>query len=522
MTLAVTMTLALGTVVASPMPARAASTPLSQNKPVTASSTENAGTPVTAAVDGDTGTRWSSAFNDPQWIQVDLGAPATISRVVLNWEAAYATAFQLQVSDDGAAWTTIHATTTGTGGVQDLAVTGTGRYVRVYGTARATPYGYSLWEFQVYAAGPGPGTFPVTFRNNTGGAFPDSQIFVMVLLQAAAGQWSYLKPDGSLAHINHLDASAPDHLTKNGRDYPNMSFSLARASTVTFPDHNEGARIYLSVGSPMYIAVSPDDRGWAGPDPQNPADPNVDVYYDWYEYSYIFNGTGFGGNTTQVDLFGFPMTARLQQASTGYDQTVGTTLTRSAVFSRYASSVAPAFQPLAGQYRILAPRSSATFRPGGAQGDYLQAYIDQVWNYYTTHPFSLTRLGQTFTGAVSGGVLNGTGSDGSTFSLTEPTSTDVFQCAGALVPPTNDVSRALGAEFCAAFNRGVALDTADWYNPPAYYRTGPKNDYAQFFHSISLQNRAYGFPYDDINDQSSVRILGNSNPPSLLTLGIGW
>jgi beta-glucosidase len=29
-------------------------------------------------------------------------------------------------------------------------VTGTGRYIRMYGTARATQYGYSLWEFQVY------------------------------------------------------------------------------------------------------------------------------------------------------------------------------------------------------------------------------------------------------------------------------------------------------------------------------------------------------------------------------------
>ena len=69
---------------------------------------------------------------------------------MLNWEAAYATAFQIQTSADGTNWTTIYSTTTGTGGVQTLNVSGTGRYVRMYGTARATPYGYSLWEFQVY------------------------------------------------------------------------------------------------------------------------------------------------------------------------------------------------------------------------------------------------------------------------------------------------------------------------------------------------------------------------------------
>ena len=43
-----------------------------------------------------------------------------------------------------------------------------------------------------------------------------------------------------------------------------------------------------------------------------------------------------------------------------------------------------------------------------------------------------------------------------------------------------------------------------------------------YFHSISIANRSYAFAYDDVNDQSSVRILGNSNPPSLLTIGIGW
>jgi beta-glucosidase len=134
-------------------PGRAAATLLSQGRPTTASSTENAGTPASAATDGDTGTRWSSAFSDPQWLRVDLGMNATISQVVLQWEAAYATAFQIQTSANGTDWTPVFSTTTGTGGTQTLNVTGTGRYVRVYGTARATVYGYSLWEFKIYGTG---------------------------------------------------------------------------------------------------------------------------------------------------------------------------------------------------------------------------------------------------------------------------------------------------------------------------------------------------------------------------------
>src|SRR5436190_573042 len=137
--------------------ARAASTLLSQGKPATASSVEGAGSPASAAVDGDPGTRWSSVFSDPQWLQVDLGATASIDQVTLTWEAAYAKAFQLQVSADAATWTTIYSTTTGTGGTQTLTVTGSGRYVRVYGTVRATAWGYSLWEFQVFGSMGGTG-----------------------------------------------------------------------------------------------------------------------------------------------------------------------------------------------------------------------------------------------------------------------------------------------------------------------------------------------------------------------------
>jgi hypothetical protein len=123
---------------------------LALGQPTTASSVENAGLPASNATDGNLSTRWSSAFSDPQWLQVDLGATHTINKVILNWESAYAKAYQIQVSADGATWTTIYSTTTGPGGTETLAVSGSGRYVRMYGTQRATGYGYSLWEFQVF------------------------------------------------------------------------------------------------------------------------------------------------------------------------------------------------------------------------------------------------------------------------------------------------------------------------------------------------------------------------------------
>lgn len=127
-------------------------TNLALNRPAYASSIQGAGYPASAAVDDNFNTRWSSLFADPQWLLVDLGATHKISQVALYWETAYAKAFQIQVSPDGSNWTTIYSTTRGTGGTQILAVNGTGRYIRMYGTQRGTRYGYSLWDFQAFGA----------------------------------------------------------------------------------------------------------------------------------------------------------------------------------------------------------------------------------------------------------------------------------------------------------------------------------------------------------------------------------
>ncbi len=106
------------------------------------------------AIDNNTGTRWESAFSDPQWMQVDLGASKYISRVRIDWETASAKDYAVQVSADGAAWTTVATRAnmvTGNHRIDNITgLTATGRYVRINGTARTTAYGYSIWELDVY------------------------------------------------------------------------------------------------------------------------------------------------------------------------------------------------------------------------------------------------------------------------------------------------------------------------------------------------------------------------------------
>ncbi|MER7763534.1 discoidin domain-containing protein [Streptomyces sp. NPDC097619] len=142
-------------------PAQAAPVLLSQGKAATASSTEGAAFSASAAVDGNlTGTRWASSWNDAQWLQVDLGGTAELSRAVLTWEAAYGRSYQIQASDNGTDWRTVTTVSAGDGGTDELTLSGSGRYVRMNGLTRATGYGFSLWEFQVYGTTGGGPTLP--------------------------------------------------------------------------------------------------------------------------------------------------------------------------------------------------------------------------------------------------------------------------------------------------------------------------------------------------------------------------
>ena len=129
------------------------------NKPSLASSNETNDTLAPKAFDGNGGTRWSSAFSDPQWIQVNLGSVQQICGVTLQWETARAATFQIEVSNDGTTFAPATGILSGTDGTQTVSLSASGQYVRMKGLTRNTGYGYSLFEFQVFT---GAGTTPAT------------------------------------------------------------------------------------------------------------------------------------------------------------------------------------------------------------------------------------------------------------------------------------------------------------------------------------------------------------------------
>ncbi len=111
--------------------------------------------------DGDKSTRWASEWSDPQWISIDLNRiflnkQFSVESVKLFWEDAYADEYEIQLSNtsDFSSYEVIANVMNNDGGI-DLLMTDNsvaGRYIRMYGISRATEYGYSLYEFEVYGS----------------------------------------------------------------------------------------------------------------------------------------------------------------------------------------------------------------------------------------------------------------------------------------------------------------------------------------------------------------------------------
>ena len=74
-----------------------------------------------------------------------------ISRVVIQWEAAYAKLFSVQVSTDGQTWTNVYQTAEGKGGVSEIKFSPLeAQHVRLSCAERGTQWGNAVYEVQVF------------------------------------------------------------------------------------------------------------------------------------------------------------------------------------------------------------------------------------------------------------------------------------------------------------------------------------------------------------------------------------
>ncbi len=139
---------------------------------VVSSSEENVGTASGNVLAGGNDSRWSSNFSDDEWIYIDLGEDMYISRAGIVWENSFASEYEIQIATDGCAMTQHKGVYAGTERTVDVpaewitvgrvsqtertadevttVVGARGRYVRMHGLRRALPYGFSIYEFNVY------------------------------------------------------------------------------------------------------------------------------------------------------------------------------------------------------------------------------------------------------------------------------------------------------------------------------------------------------------------------------------
>jgi hypothetical protein len=202
-------------------------------------------------------------------------------------------------------------------------------------------------------------------------------------------------------------------------------------------------------------------------------------YFDFIEFT--VGNKSINVDTTRVDRFGLKL-ALLVRSHSGVTREVGENYatfreTRAATFTRFRNAMGAPFKELAvidAPYGIPSPGNDPSFQPGGKYAGYFTAYAS----------------------------AHGAAGD---------TTAQVFGCDGTLSanPP-----------LCAALNRHVAqLPAAQQSDPARFYRAGPANYYAAFWHENAINGRQYGFPYDDDASQSSDVSVAN---PRYMIVAVGW
>jgi hypothetical protein len=367
---------------------------------------------------------------------------------------------------------------------------------------------------------PGSGLIPLSpgkqmtfqFKNSTGGKYTDSQIYVLMIGLDINNHFCYLDKNGNF------------NPCVSGQNAANYMVKMSDFAGFQFPTYISSGRLYVSLGAPLNIPINSDvngDVGIAYPNIENPTDPSINSDFDWVEFAVINNGVWI--NTTQVDMFGFPMTMELYQGSaTSYSLfgTVGVPESRDAIFNAWTAEVPAEFQSLKQTHRIIAP-VHGSFRPGEANAAYWDSYINSIWAQYTTSDLVIAMPGVNYTGRVQsdGRLMFTKPGDATLYYVSKPNGMDIWGCMGTLATG-NTVEGALEAQIAAAFHRRVMGNSSTWLIPSQYYIGGAPADYfSKFFHGHSINGRAYGFAYDDVNDQSST--LSCASPRGVI-LNIIW
>ena len=120
--------------------------------------------------DGDYATQWHPAESDSTtaWLLFDLGAKKEIHGIMIeSWYQAYASGYNIQVSDDGKNFTKVATITDGQGEPDDIHFfdSASGRYVKINFTQKGYFFNYEIYDVKLFS-----NDMPEAAKHPVGGA----------------------------------------------------------------------------------------------------------------------------------------------------------------------------------------------------------------------------------------------------------------------------------------------------------------------------------------------------------------
>ncbi|WNV89478.1 glycoside hydrolase family 64 protein [Umezawaea sp. Da 62-37] len=351
-----------------------------------------------------------------------------------------------------------------------------------------------------------PTTIPLTFTNNSGRG---DQIYIYnlgTLLSTGQQGWA--------------DANGGFHAWPAGGNPPTPApdASIAgpangQSKTIQMPKFS--GRVYFSYGQKLVFKVT--TGGLVQPAVQNPSDPNVNILFNWSEYT--LNDAGLWLNSTQVDFFSAPYNVGVRTAS-------GTTKTTGKLKSGGYNGVINGLRAQSGWSGLVRTRSDGSvvrvlapghgIEAGGLSSTVMNDYVNRVWTKYASSTLTVTPFADQpntkYFGRVSGNSMNFTNSAGQQVtSFQKPDSDSIFGCYKLLDAPNDLVRGPISRTLCAGYNRSTLLTNPNQpdANNANFYKDGVTNHYSRVIHSQMVDGKAYGFAFDDVGAHESLVNDGN-------------
>lgn len=384
-------------------------------------------------------------------------------------------------------------------------------------------------------------TLPYAFSNNS--TFVDEDIYVAIVGITDGHVWIDAET-GSVNPMSVSDNTIPGPVIDgnigpgNNGLYADCFTRLSDIpeKTVHIPKIS-GCRIYIAFQSQLYFyffGSTGSPSGYAAPNPANPTDPNQGIRYEIIELTY--NDAGLWCNTTRVDAYQYPM--GLEVWGENFYKKVGELKTHDDIVVAWQERLPAEFQGCLNRETgiIRAPSKIADFQEGGVYADYMQPYIDAIWEKYKSEDLIFTSDAGIWKGRVEGERFvfhNTTNFFGNATGIisARPNTQEAWEGKGVLAEdvqqlPDQQLDLVVQAQVCAALTRHtVDLNSAegitqDWSDNSKFYQSAPCNYYSKFWHEsdISYQGLSYGFCYDDVYGFSSTV---HTPDPTDITITIG-